>query len=188
MVRLVVDENIDLADAVQRVVREAGIRPQHVGIAAVTLRAAIDDYRQLFRPQQLAILAARRRLALEAMHSLAAFTPRLAGPLVHGDGPLEHVRLLLPADSPEQVIMHLRDNHIPWQTGEVTLRHASERRLAHPALRFVAGDAQIELVILDPRYHSDPPQDALGAGKLLTLNAAELTRLLQDTEKTPLQD
>lgn len=82
------------------------------------LRTAVDEYRRLFRPQQLNQLHACRRLALDAMCDLAAFEPQLAGSLVHGDGPLDRIRLLLRADTPEQVIMHLDDRHIPWRTAE----------------------------------------------------------------------
>ncbi|MCB1803015.1 MAG: hypothetical protein KDI82_15090 [Gammaproteobacteria bacterium] len=178
-----VEQQFDLIEAVQRLAREAGLRPQHIGVKPKQLRAAIADHRRLFRPQQLAVLNSNRRLALEAMRDLADFEPRLAGPLVHGDGPLQRIRLLLRADSPEQVIMHLQDRHIPWQSGEVTLLYSGDRRIAHPALRFVAGDAEVELVILEPDRRSDPARDPLGAGKLDALDPATLEKLIAQQEE-----
>lgn len=177
-----VEQQFDLVEAVQRLAREAGLRPQHLAVKPGQLRAAIDDYRRLFHPQQLATLNANRRLALDAMRDLADFEPRLAGPLLYGDGPLQHIRLLLRADSPEQVIMHLQDRHIPWQSGEVTLLYSGDRRVVHPALRFVAGDARVELVILETDRHSDPARDPLGGSSLQTLDAAGLARLLDETD------
>lgn len=137
------------------------------------LRTAVDEYRRLFRPQQLNQLHACRRLALDAMCDLAAFEPQLAGSLVHGDGPLDRIRLLLRADTPEQVIMHLDDRHIPWRTTEASLLHAGERRIDWPALRFMAGDTRVELVILPRGSHGDPPRDPLA-------NTRRLERLDRD--------
>ena len=99
-----------------------------------------------------------RRLALDAMRSLAEFQPRLSGALLHGDGPLDHVRLLLAAEAPEQVLFKLEELHIPWRAAEVRLWHSKGRRVTYPAYCFVAGDASIELVVLKTGSHSDPPR------------------------------
>ena len=104
------------------------------------LRAAIDEYRTLFKPRQLKQLLQQRRLAREAMGEFAAFRPRIFGDLVHGDGPLDRIRLMLIADTPEQVMHHLSDRHIPWQDGEAMLNYSGRRRVARPCLRFLAGE------------------------------------------------
>ena len=62
------------------------------------LRAAINEYRTLFKPHQLMQLLQQRRLAREAMSEFAAFRPKLFGDLVHADGPLDRIRLMLIAD------------------------------------------------------------------------------------------
>ncbi len=115
------------------------------------------------------------------MRDLVDFRPELSGPLVGGDGPLEHVRLLLTADSPEQVIFHLRDRGLPWQSAEAGLHFAEGRRTC-PALRFVAGESTIELVVLDARQRSDPPRDPLSGARLQTLDIDALQALI-DTER-----
>lgn len=171
---LVVDEDRTLVDALQRAARELGLHTPPADTPIDMLRAAVDEYRALFRPQQLQSLERRRRLALDAMQTFTDFRPRLSGSLVHGDGPLDRVRLMLDADTPEQVIMALSDQGIPWQEGEATLVFAGGRRDARPALRFMAGDTSIELVVLAPADRSNPPRDPLDGTPLAALDADQL--------------
>lgn len=175
---MVVDEGHDLHTAVQRAAAQLGIRPQHLDVDIAALRRAVRDYRELFRPQQAETLRDLRRLALQAMQSLAEFQPRLAGTLVHGDGPLDQARLILIADTAEQVVFKLQDLHIPWRDGEVTLQYTRDRRKPHPAFRFMAGDTNIELVVLAPSSRNDPPRDPLGKGPLEMLDVDRLKALI----------
>jgi hypothetical protein len=142
------------------------------------LRAAIDEYRTLFKPRQLKQLLQQRRLAREAMGEFAAFRPRIFGDLVHGDGPLDRIRLMLIADTPEQVMHHLSDRHIPWQDGEAMLNYSGRRRVARPCLRFLAGESMVELVVLEQRSHSDPPRDPLTDRPMEMLGVDQLDALI----------
>ena len=142
------------------------------------LRAAIDEYRTLFKPHQLMQLLQQRRLAREAMSEFAAFKPKLFGDLVHADGPLERIRLMLIADTPEQVMHHLSDRHIPWQDGETVLNYSGRRRVARPCLRFLAGESTVELVMLEQRSRSDPPRDPLTGGPMEMLGVDQLDALI----------
>jgi len=174
----VVEEGYELGDALQRTARAYDIRQQHARPSHQALRGAIQTHRALFRPQQLDQLQQQRRQALQAMRALSAFSPRLAGALIHGDGRLDRIRLMLHADTPEQVILHLHERHIPAETYEVLLHQSGGRRLATPAIGFVAGDSKIEIIVLDHRLRSDPPRDAISGGPIETLGAAQLERLL----------
>lgn len=178
MVALVVDGGHDLENAVRRAARSRGINLQQARPLLATVHQAIAEYRALFRPQQLEQLRERRELARQAMQTFEVFRPRLAGALVRGDGPLERIRLLLVAETPEQVAMHLADRHMPWRESAIELHYSGGRRLMRPALLFVAGDTTVELVILDAGSHSDPPRDPITGGRLATLDAAALDALL----------
>lgn len=114
------------------------------------------------------------------MRSFSDFRPRLTGALVHGDGPLDVIRLLLFADTPEQVMLHLHDRHIPWQDTEVVLHYSAGRRVGQPALRFLAGETAVELVILDRQSRSDPPRDPISGGRLEMLDTDELSALINE--------
>lgn len=172
------DGGYGLDSALRRAARDLGLRPQETPPTRLALQAAVREYRELFYPEQIGLLARRRVLALEAMERLAEFRPRLAGALVDGDGPLDRVRLLVEADHPERVILHLRDRHIPWHEDEVVLQFSRGRRQSRPALKFVAGDATIELIVLDSSHRSDPPRDPIGGGPLATLSTGELRALI----------
>jgi len=179
VVALVVDGGHDLENAVRRAARSRGINLQQARPLLATVHQAIAEYRTLFRPQQLEQLRKQRELARQAMQAFEVFHPRLAGALVHGDGPLQRIRLLLVAETPEQVAMHLADRHMPWRQSAVELHYSGGRRLMRPALLFVAGDTTVELVILDAGSHSDPPRDPITGGRLATLDAAALDALLE---------
>ena len=164
----------------QRAAQEHGIRVNTLASSLPELRAAICEYRELFRPQQLSVLRDRRRTALDAMRAFAVFEPRLAGSLVFGDGALDRVRLMLYADTPEQVLLSLSDQRIPWQEGEVSLLLAGRQRATRPAFRFMAGEVAIELVVLDPADRSNPPREPLGGAPLRLLDVDEVAALVAD--------
>jgi hypothetical protein len=175
---LVVDDGYDLDTALKRAGRRLGINPQQLRPPLEVLRLAIQERRSLFRPQQMGLLDERRRLALGAMRTFAGFRPRLFGALIHGDGPLDVVRLLVTAEPVEQLLLFLQDRGMPWREGETLLHYSGGRRLAQPTLRFQAGDTTVELVVLPPASHSDPPRDPVTGGPLETLGADELETLI----------
>lgn len=173
-----VDDGYDLSGALKRAGRNLGIKPQQARPPLGVLRSAIQDHRSLFRPQQMQLLQARRQLALDAMRTFADFRPRLFGALIHGDGPLDVVRLLVLADTVEQLMLFLKDRNMPWREAETLLNYSGGRRLAHPTLRFQAGETMVELVVLGHGSRSDPPRDPVTGGPLETLATDELAALV----------
>lgn len=143
-----------------------------------SVQAAVHEYRALFRPQQLLQLNEQRRLAAQAMRTFARFQPLLTGPLVHGDGQLDLIRLLLIADAPEHVIMALSDQRIPWQAAEAKLHFSGGRQEARQTLRFMASETRVELVLMDSTERSDPPRDPATGGPLDTLSPSQLGTLI----------
>jgi hypothetical protein len=178
----VVDDGLELEEAYRRTCRKQDIQLKQTP-PVDALRSAIREYRQLFRPQQLVQLRQRRRLALQAMSEFLPFQPQLFGSLLHGDGPVDTIRLLLFADTPEQVMHHLSDRHIPWQETEVVLSYSGGRRIARPALHFFAGETMVELVMLEQQSHSDPPRDPL-TGKRLEMQGIDQVKALLDEAPT----
>jgi hypothetical protein len=164
--------------ALARAARELGLPAGRNPPSAAEVRAAIDEHRALFRPQQEQQLTSQRQLAREAMRALADFRPRLFGSLVDGSGPLERIRLLLESESAEPVMISLQDQHIPWRESNVELSYSGDRKRIWPALRFRAGDSAVELVIVDSHRRSDPPFDPLTGATLRTLDADDLDRVI----------
>jgi hypothetical protein len=125
------------------------------------IQDALLAQRRLFLGDKAVVEIDRlRRTALEAMARLDSFSPRLIGGALHGVVSAHpRIELLLFADRVEEVIFTLIDLGIPWRTGERLMRYPSGQRETHPTLAFVAGDLDVELIVLPPRGLRDPPLD-----------------------------
>jgi hypothetical protein len=154
-------ERPDLAAVRRKAAEKLGCVDQRLWPDLATVAEAVREQQRLFRPQQQgAALTRLRELALNAMRDLAAFSPRLVGPVQDGTADTySAIRLHLYADTPEEVIYFLTDRHIPWRDGEVTLRYSRGRQQKRPCLRFRAGNQDIELVVLSASDRGDPPVD-----------------------------
>lgn len=125
------------------------------------IQQALLAHRRLFDGERQAReLRALRRQALIAMRRLADFRPRLVGPALSGSGDIaQGVRLLVFADTPEEVILALIDQGIPWREQEEWLRFGGGARRAHPVLCFLAGETPFALVVLPRSALRNPPLD-----------------------------
>lgn len=110
---------------------------------------AVKDYQRLFQADDhRRWLLDRYRAALDAMRFLAGFEPRLVGSVLAGTaGEHSDVNLHLFAETPEEVVLFLMENGIPYQTGERRLRVSPQEHASYPSYRFVAGDVPIELIV-----------------------------------------
>lgn len=124
-----------------------------------------------------------RSTALQAMHSLRPFSPRLIGPLLHGAGHAgTGVQLRLYAECAEDVVFALIEQRIPWQAHERVLRYGGGERRAHPVFRFVAGATPIELIVLPRDAQRNPPLDPVTERPERGADIAELERLLGERD------
>jgi hypothetical protein len=149
------------------------------------IQDALLQQRRLFDPQATHRTELRRLRghALGAMRLFAAFAPRLVGPTLTGTADASTgVRLYLFAEGPEEVILILLDQAIPWQERERTLCYAGGRRAVHPAFHFVAGDIPVELVVLPVQSRRDPPLDAVSERPERGADLAEVERLIRNAE------
>lgn len=144
------------------------------------IAAALHTHRRLFRGDGEAERLRRlREAAVQAMHSLRAFSPRLIGALLHGAGPVDAgVQLHLFADRPEDVMFALLERHIPWREHERSVRYGNGERRSHPAFRFVAGEAPIELIVLPHTAMRNPPLDPVTERPARGADLAAVERLL----------
>mgnify|MGYP001822313679 CR=1 FL=1 len=125
------------------------------------IQEALLAHRRLFQGERKAAELRRlREQALAAMRNFSRFHPRLVGPVLSGTAAVSQgVRLLLFADSPEDVVLDLLDQGIPWQEREVTLRFGGGVRRVHPVFAFVAGEIPFELIVLPTGALRSPPLD-----------------------------
>jgi len=125
------------------------------------IEEALRQYQQLFQQDsQPAELAQLRQLAVEAMRSLSGFTPRLTGRVLTGTASIETpIRLYLYAETPDAVALHLLEKHIPFEQRDIRLPYPRGVVRSRPLILFHAGEASLELVVLSPHEHANPPLD-----------------------------
>lgn len=147
------------------------------------IQDALLQQRRLFDPHasRREELRRLRGHALGAMRLFSAFAPRLVGPALAGTADATAgVRLYLFAESPEEIILILIDQGIPWHERERTLCYTGGQRCAHPAFHFVAGDIPVELVVLPVRSRRNPPLDVVTERPERGAGIAEVERLARD--------
>ncbi|MGD8206719.1 MAG: hypothetical protein PVH47_01445 [Thiohalocapsa sp.] len=145
-----------------------------------TIQQALIQQQRLFHAEeQTRVLNDLRRQALAAMRELAAFEPRLVGPAAEGTATREQgLRLLLFADSPEEVALALMERGIPWQQSDDLFQYAGRSAETHPVFGFMAGDLPIRLVVLPKQARRNPPLSPVSERPDRGLGAADLDRLL----------
>src|SRR5690606_24324114 len=113
------------------------------------IEAALVEHQRLFESKtHSTTLSKLRRTALQAMHLLQKFQPRLVGPVLTGTASAHtEVTLHVFAEGPEPVALHLMERGIPHHVGERRLRYEPNRLVAYPVVQFVAGDKQIDAVV-----------------------------------------
>jgi hypothetical protein len=113
------------------------------------IEQALAEHQRLFVPEAHASeLSAMRSAALAAMRLLEEFEPRLVGPLLSGTATAHNdITLHLFADTPETVAVRLIDRGIRHEIAERRFRMQRDEIEAFPAVRFTAGEHDIDATI-----------------------------------------
>lgn len=148
------------------------------------IEAALHEYQRLFmRDQQAEQLHALRKTAMQAMHFLAGFRPRLVGSVLSGTAGLHaDVNLHLFADTAEEVSMFLMDNNIPFEPSVKRLRVAREQWEEYPAYQFMAGDHPVELVVFPAAKWREAPRSPVDGKPMQRARIEELEELIMEAE------
>ncbi|HLS83591.1 MAG TPA: hypothetical protein VK016_02910 [Arenimonas sp.] len=180
--RLLAQGSTDPLSARRRAAERLGIRlPPSALPGSEEILAALAEYRALFggglAPDEL---RRRREAALDAMTALAAFDPRLAGPVLDGSaGDHDPVLLHLHTDEPEAVARHFMDLDIPARLGRARAQLAVGRRAEDlPCWRLEAGGVPFELWVLPLQSARQGPPDPLDGKPLPRAGTAAVARLI----------
>jgi len=156
-------------------VTDASILPRNTEI-----EAALVAHQRLFAADRHeASLVALRRSALEAMHLMADFQPRLVGPVLTGTAsPHSEITLHLFSDSPETVSIRLEERGVPHEVLERRLRYERDRTVSYPALRFVAGRQTVDAVVFPLDGIRQAPSSPVDGKPMRRASVAEVEALL----------
>jgi hypothetical protein len=175
--RLIVADGLPSERALERAASKLGIRLAHCRPSREQLSEAVREYRALFHPEQVDVIAMQRAAAVQLMRLLSRYRPRAAGSLVDGSDVPRELLLFVEADAIENLIHDLYDRRVNWRATEYSLRHASGRRAAHPALEVAAPELNALLVVLPANAAADPPCDPLDGRPMVMLDADALAAL-----------
>ncbi|MDE2249802.1 MAG: hypothetical protein KGL25_00140, partial [Gammaproteobacteria bacterium] len=158
-------------------VAEEGMLPSNAEV-----EASLVEYQRLFGADTHgATLRAQRSVALRAMRSLAAFSPRLVGPVLAGTATAHHdVQLHLFTDQPEAVALNLLDRGVGHEVGEHRLRIDAERFQVFPAVQFEIGEHTIDATVFPVDGIRQAPISPVDGRPMRRADASELEALLAE--------
>lgn len=145
----------------------------------MVLAAIIEQQRLYDGPACAARTEQLRQKALEVMHFLAVFEPRLVGPVLYGTA-FEHtpITLHLFSDEAEDVVRTLLGIKIPYQLAQQSRPVGGQRTETYPVLLTAVGEVALELVVMPLLRLRHPPLSPLDGAAYRRLNASALAALL----------
>lgn len=110
---------------------------------------AVGEHLKLFgRESHLDLLRILREAALSAMELLAAFTPRLVGPVLHGTAAANSaVNLHVFSDSAELVAQTLQDRRVQYRIYERRIKSRRDHVETFSGFRFTHDNSSIEATV-----------------------------------------
>ena len=113
------------------------------------IEAAVSEHLQIFgRESHFDLLQAMRRTALSAMEVLAAFSPRLVGPVLHGTAAASSaINLHVFSDTPELIAIELDNSRLSYRSFERRLKSRRDRSETYAGFRFYQGESSVEATV-----------------------------------------
>ncbi len=186
--RLMAEEGIEsYAVAKRKAAERLGLKTSKNLPDNAEIDALLLEYQRLFmNTTQAQYLHQKREMALSAMRALAAFDPRLVGPVLNGTAN-EHsaVSLHLFAESSEDVALALTDKAIPYELTEKRVRYSARETIVYPGFRFFAGRHPVELVVFRRNDLRQAPLSPVDGKPMRRADHAHVENLLQGTAPAP---
>jgi len=148
--RIIVDQGIeDYRTAKMKAAERLGMTARGSLPGNPEIERAISEHLKLFgRESHLNLLRVLRQVALSAMRLLAAFTPRLVGPVLHGTAAANSaVNLHVFADDTEQVAKALADSDVQYRMYERRIKSRRDHTDTFSGFRFMHDNSPIEATV-----------------------------------------
>ena len=141
---------------------------------------ALREYLELFHAKKLSgTLETLRRCAIEAMHFLAEFNPRLVGSVLSGIVTAEsRIQIHVSANTPEDIGLLLDEHNIPFEENDKRLRYGGDRCETCPVYCFSADNNPIEVYVLDHKKGRETPLSPVDGRPMKRATIKDVEKLL----------
>ncbi|MGH8253634.1 MAG: hypothetical protein ACRES2_06300 [Steroidobacteraceae bacterium] len=177
----------DFRTAKRKAAERFGVTEEGVLPSNTEVETSLVEYQRLFAADtHNATLRSKRGVALRAMRSLAAFSPRVVGPVLHGTATAHNdVQLHLFTDQPEAVALNLLDRGVEHDVGEHRLRLDAERFQVFPSVQFEIDSHTIDATVFPVDGIRQSPISPVDGRPMRRADADELASLLDDDIARP---
>ncbi len=141
---------------------------------------ALREYLELFHAKQLSgTLETLRSCAIEAMHFLAEFKPRLVGSVLSGTVTSEsRIQIHVSADTPEDIAVLLTNHNIPFEENDKRLRYGGDRYETCLVYCFSADSNPIEVYVFDHKKGRETPLSSVDGRPMKRATIKDVEELL----------
>ena len=144
------------------------------------IQQALISYQHIFRfdsqPIQLKKL---RQAALEAMHFLHRFKPRLVGNVLSGTADINSaIYIHLFAETSEEVAVFLMDNNIPYDEELKRFHMKGEEYEYFPAFAFLADETPVHLIVFSEQGLHHAPLSSVDGKPMQRADIKAVTKLI----------
>jgi len=148
---------------------------------------ALREYQRLFSgTRQIDALRARREAAERAMAFLAAFSPRLVGPVLEGTADAHSaVTLHVHTDDPGALVRFIEEHGIPAEGRMRRVRLDRQRTVDVDVWLFAAEDLTFDLTVLPEASLRQAPLMSGDDRPMRRMSHAQLRKLLTREQGTP---
>lgn len=143
---------------------------------------ALIEYQSLFHNEkQQQIVLEFRKIAYRTMLLLKEYSPLLVGSVLSGTAN-ENSEIIIHifSDSPELISLHLEKNGIPTSLCERRLKADRKNHAYFTALKFIAGNINIVLIVLPHSLQKNAPFDPITQRPMKRATISTLKRLMND--------
>lgn len=181
--KLVAQEGLeDFLLAKKKAAQKLNVRNKRLLPSNSEVELALIEYQSLFHNEkQQQIVFELRKTAHRAMELLEEYNPLLAGSVLSGTAS-ENSEIIIHifSDSPEVISLYLEKKGIPISLCERRLRIEKKNHAYFTALKFIAGNINIVLIILPHTFQRNAPLDPITQRPMNRATLIDVKRLIDD--------
>ena len=181
------DDARDFLKAKRKAASQLGISEKKYLPGNIEIEMALAEYQQLFLgDSHRKLLQQLRTLTIGSMRTFRQFNPHLTGPVLAGTAsPHSEITLHLFCDNQEEIMIHLINNAIPYESCVRRIRTRKNITASFPAYRFIAGKNPIVLIIFPVAQKHFFSLDPVDGKPIKRANEYELKSLIENTQAEP---